>query len=124
MKTLLALLALGALASPAAAQTREVHGHAGVLGEWELSATVTETASRKAKEFSGPLTMTHVGICTQDGPEKKTGELRFQIASSRIKATLVMDGVECSYNGKLSDHYTGTMSCPDRRAVPLMLWVK
>ena len=108
------------------AQSLQVIGYAGVLGEWELTATVTEKVSRRTKEFSGPLTMKHVGVCTQDGPEEKTGEMRFQISasSSRMKATLLVDGVECTYSGRLSDSYTGMMNCPDRQAVPLKLWVK
>ena len=61
---------LGALATPAGAQSLQVLGYAGVLGEWELTATVTENASQP-KEFSGPLTMTHVGLCTVDDPEKR-----------------------------------------------------
>jgi hypothetical protein len=113
-----------ALAAPAAAQPLEVVGYAGVLGEWELVGTVTPQASG-AKAFAGPLKLTHVGVCTQDGPEVKDGQMRFQLsAGSRMKATLLIDGVECSYSGKLSDSYSGMMNCPDKRAVPLKLWVK
>ena len=70
--------------------------------------------------------MKHVGMCTQDGPEEKTGEMRFQISasSSQLNATLLVAGVECTYSGRLSDSYSGTMACPDREAVPLKLWVK
>lgn len=120
------LVALGALATTARAQSLQVSGHAGVLGEWELNATVTPTVSQRAKEFSGPLTMKHVGLCTQDGPEEKTGEMRIQISglSNRMKATLLVDGVECTYSGRFTNSYTGMMNCPDRRAVPLTLWVK
>ena len=117
---------LGALAAPASALSLEVFGYAGVLGEWELTATVTENASRRTKDFSGPVTMTHVGLCTQDGPEKKAGEMRLQLSGSRsqLNATILVAGVACSYSGKLSDFYTGMMTCPDRDAVPLKLWVK
>jgi hypothetical protein len=126
VRALFLLFVLGALATPARAQSLQVIGYAGVLGEWELTATVTEKASRRTKEFSGPLMMKHVGVCTQDGPEEKTGEMRFQISasSSRLNATLSIAGVECTYSGRLSDSYTGTMNCPDRQAVPLKLWVK
>jgi len=119
-------IVLGALATPAQAQSRQVIGYAGVLGEWELTATVTETASGHIKEYSGPLTMKHVGVCTQDGPEEKTGELRFQLSSSssRLTATLLVAGVACTYSGKLSDSYAGMMTCPDRSTVPLRLWVR
>jgi len=127
MKALFPPLILSVLASPAgAAQPLQVVGYSGHLGEWELTATVTETAGGPAGEYAGPLTMKHVGICTQDGPEEKTGALRLRIsaASSRLNATLSVAGVECSYAGQLSDSYTGTMNCPGRPGVPLKLWVK
>jgi hypothetical protein len=125
-RALVALIALGALGVPAQAGSLQVIGYAGVLGEWELTATVSENASWLTKEFFGPLTMKHTGVCTQDGPEEKTGEMRFQISalSSQLNATLSVDGVACSYSGKLSDSYSGMMSCPDRPTVPLRLWVK
>jgi hypothetical protein len=104
----------------------QVVGYAGVLGEWELTATVTENARLLSNEFSGPLAMKHVGICTQDGPEEKTGEIRFQISalSSRLDATLLVEGMECTYSARSSDPYSGMMACPDREAVPLKLWLK
>ena len=120
-------IVLGVLAGPASAQSLQVVGYSGYLGEWELTATVTETASgRTIKEYSGPLTMKHVGLCAQDGPEEKTGEIHFQISalSSQLNARLLVAGAECTYSGRLSDSYTGTMNCPDREAVPLKLWVK
>ena len=126
MRALVLLIVLGALATPAQAQSLQVLGYAGILGEWELTANVTGRVASGLKQFSGPLTMKHVGVCTQDGPEEKTGELRFQISgsSTRLKATLLVDGVECTYSGRLSHSYTGIMSCPDRSAVPLTLWLK
>jgi len=119
-------IVLGILATPAGAQSLQVIGYSGYLGEWELTATVTEQMSGQTKDYFGPLIMKHVGLCTQDGPEEKTGEMRFQISasSSRLNATLSVAGVECSYSGRLSDFYTGTMDCPDRQAVPLKLWLK
>lgn len=126
MRTFCLAAMLGAVAAQASAQSLEVFGYAGVLGEWELTATVTENASRRSKDFSGPLTMMHVGLCTQDGPERKTGQIRLQLSSSpsRLNAIILVAGVVCSYSGRLSDSYTGVMTCPDREAVPLKLWVK
>ena len=117
---------LGVLATPASAQSLQIVGYSGYLGEWELTATVMETTSGNIKEYSGPLTMKHVGVCTQDGPEEKTGEMRVRImaSSSRLNATLSVAGAECTYIGRLSGAYTGTMDCPDRPAVPLKLWVR
>ena len=124
MRTIFQLAVLGALATPAGAESLEVLGYAGVLGEWELTASVTGNDNTRA--YSGPLTMTHVGICTVDGPEEKKGEIRFRLSesSSRIQATLLVDGTECSYSARLTDFFTGTMNCPNRPAVPLKLWVK
>jgi hypothetical protein len=117
---------LGALAVPANAQSLQLIGYSGYLGEWELTATVTEKMSGPAKEYTGPLTMTHVGLCTQDGPEQKTGAIRLQMSAplSRLDATVSIAGVECTYSGQMSDAYSGTLNCPDREAVPLKLWVK
>ncbi len=124
MKIFFLPIVLGILPTLASAQPLQVTGYSGYLGEWELTATVTETASGPRKEYSGPLTMRHVGLCTQDGPEEKTGEMRLQISSSQLNATFSVAGVECTYSGRLSDSYTGTMACPDRQAVPLKLWVR
>ena len=127
MKALIAPMILSVLATSAgAAQPLQVIGYSGHLGEWELSATVTEMVGGAVPEYAGPLTMKHVGICTQDGPEEKTGALRLHIsaAPSQLTATLTVAGVECTYSGRLSDTYTGTMNCPGRQGVPLRLWVK
>jgi hypothetical protein len=126
VKTLLPLVLLGALASPARAESLEVLGYAGVLGEWELSATVAEDVSRPTKEFSGPLTLRHIGICSQDGPEEKTGEIRFRLsaAASPSNATIVIAGETCSYKGSFSESRPGTMACADKGPVPLTIWLK
>jgi hypothetical protein len=126
VRALLLLFLLSVVAAPAAAQSRQVFGYAGVLGEWEISATVMERTSWWSKEFFGPLTMKHLGMCTVDGPEEKTGELRILLTnwSSRLTATLLIAGMECTYSGGLSDSYTGTMACPGKPPVPLTLWVR
>jgi len=124
VRTIFQLMVLGALATPTGAQSLEIFGYAGLLGEWELAASVT--GNDNTKDYSGPLTMRHVGICTQDGPEEKTGKISLQVSqpSSRMSATLVLDGVTCTYAGRLSDSYTGVLNCPDRIPVPLHIWLK
>ncbi len=125
MKVFLLAIVLGAYASPAGAQSLQLLGYSGFLGEWELTATVTEDAGGRG-EYSGPVTWKHVGICTQEGPEERSGEihLRTSPSRSRLKASLLVAGVECSYSGQLTDSYSGTLSCPDREPVPLKLWLK
>jgi hypothetical protein len=104
----------------------EFLGQAGVLGEWELTGNLTEGGSGP-KEFSGPLKMKHVGICTQDGPEERAGEIRLQLAGrseSRVTAKLVLDGVACTFSARKTHAYEGTMSCAGRAPVPLLVWLK
>jgi hypothetical protein len=122
----MSLVALLGFIAPAHAQSREVTGQAGVLGEWELTATVTERNVGGAKEFVGPLSLKHVGICTVDGPEEKRGELRLRMSemSTRVTATLLIEGSECTYKGDLKSLDDGIMNCPDRRGVPLVLSIK
>ena len=62
----------------------------------------------------------------QDGPEQRTGEIRLQVLDvpPQLQATLLVAGVTCTYSGKLSDFYSGTMNCPGRAGVPLKLWLK
>lgn len=110
---------------PAVAETLEVLGQAGVLGEWELTANLSSTDGGARKQFSGPIVMKHVGICSVDGPEIKQGEIKLQlIGSSRVKATLVVAGVICTYAGRKSDSFSGVMHCPDQRDVPLQMWLR
>ena len=119
-------LAVSLLAAPADADSLQIFGYSGFLGEWELTATVRGDASSTPKKYSGPISMKHVGLCTQDGPEEKSGEINLEMlpSSSRLQATLWVDGVQCGYQGVLSDFYSGIMKCSGREGVPLKLWIK
>jgi len=124
VRALLVLVSLGALAGPASAQSVEVFGYAGVLGEWELNAEVAQTLPGDSVTFGGPLTMRHVGICTQAGPEEKSGEIWLQVSLSRLDGTLTFTNEKCSFTGTLAESYTGVLRCRNRRVVPLRLWLK
>lgn len=116
---------LGVVVASAPACALEVTGTSGFLGEWEVTATVTQTASGRVRDYRGPLVLKHIGLCTQDGPVEKKGEMRVQIsASSQLNATLSMPGAECTASGPLSDSYNGTMTCSDRQVIPLRLRLK
>ena len=121
-------LILSAVATPVRAQSLRVTGATGYLSEWEVSGNVTESASGRVKEFSGPLVMRHTGLCSQNGPEEKLAQMTFQIAGSsspsQFRATMTMDGDKCTFSGKLSDTYSGVMDCANARGVPLTLTIK
>jgi len=116
---------LSAIAAPARAQSLQINGATGYLSEWEVSGNVTQSVSGRVREFSGPLTMKHVGLCSQAGPEEKVAEIRLQILKSgpqsQFRATMTMDGAKCTFSGRLSDTYSGFMDCADTKGVPLTL---
>jgi hypothetical protein len=120
------LLAGGTM--PAAARSMHVTGTAGYLSEWELSAEVTAAESSGREQFSGPLTLKHVGLCSANGPEEKSGKIEFYISksmwSSQIHGTLLINGKRCSYSGKLSGSSGGFMECSDGNGIPLTLLIK
>jgi hypothetical protein len=106
-------------------QSLQVTGYTGRLGEWELTATLARAGDEHG-ELTGPMTMRHVGICTVEGPEEKTGAMRVRLSSwsSKVVAHLTIDGVECLYRGPLSDSGERELTCPDRRPSPITLWAK
>jgi hypothetical protein len=128
LKALLLVLMLSAAAAPVHAQSLRVTGKTGYLSEWEVSGNVAESISGRVREFSGPLTMKHVGVCSQAGPEEKVAEIKLQIAKSSLwphfNATLTMDASKCTFSGKFSDTYSGLMDCADAKGVPITLWIK
>ena len=111
---------------PARAEPLQIHGTTGYAAEYELSGSVSEQDLNGKKEFSGPLTVKHVGLCTHDGPKETVGEIRFELAksSSRITATLDFDGSKCTYEGLFSESYHGFMDCGRGGSVPIRLWTK
>jgi hypothetical protein len=121
---LVAFWALGLTSS--SAQTRTVIGQSGILGEWELTATVTKETEAGGQRWSGPLSLKHIGFCSADGPEEKTGELRLDISDppTEAMATLLIDGMTCTFTGHLTDEYNGVVTCPDRPGVPMMLSIE
>ena len=119
------LLILSSIAV-ARAEPLQIHGTTGYVSEYELSGSVSEQELNGKKEFSGPLTVRHVGLCTHDGPKETVGEIRIELSKSspRITATLDFDGSKCTYDGTLSESYHGFMDCGRGASLPLSLWTK
>jgi hypothetical protein len=126
MKLLVLVVAVGALATPADAQSLQIRGVTGYLSEYDLSASVSGEASRGIEELSGTLNIKHVGLCTHNGPDETLGyiKLEFVSTSAPIIATLNFNGRECSYRGYLSESSTGVLTCAGGLSLPLRLWVK
>jgi hypothetical protein len=117
--------------SAASAQTLSAWGVAGYLSEWQLKAELSRTPTNG--EFSGPMSIKHVGLCTHDGPDETTTQLDLRIsdakpwfvtAKSEIKATFVMAGSECTLTGSFSGTYRGSMDCASAKGIPIEISVK
>ncbi|NVO12603.1 MAG: hypothetical protein HXX10_01065 [Rhodoplanes sp.] len=121
----LCLILLLALPQAAGAADLKVTGRAGYLSEWEVSATAR--AAPDGREFAGPLVMRHTGLCTVDGPVEKAGDIRFRRTGwplAGLTATIVIEGVSCSFSARGSASYDGFMKCPGTPSVPLSLSVE
>jgi len=127
MRTLFFLIAVAFLAAPVGAQSvLQLHGQAGYLGEYELSGIVSEQSSNGRTEFSGPLVVKHVGLCTHTGPQETTSQIKLQVAGSsqRVMATVAFEDLACTYQGVLSESYHGFMNCDNQMSIPFRLWIK
>ena len=128
LKVFLILIAFGSAGGPAHAQSRQIVGTAGFLSEWEVKGEVVEKIAADRREFSGPVILTHVGLCSVNGPEEKRGEIKLQIqragSLSRISATISLENGKCTYSGHFSDNTSGVMDCSDAKGVPLAFSLK
>jgi len=125
LRTLAVTAVAAGLSTAADAQSLQVNGKFGFLGEYEISATVAPETENTSGQFSGPMLVKHVGVCTHDGPDEKGGRLRLQMLSyARVRATLLLDGHECTFSGRFSHREFGLLACPNEATVPLRLWLK
>jgi hypothetical protein len=124
--TLLLMIACCMIVSPARSAPLRMAGVAGYLNEWELRGDVAEQISVGARRFSGSLIWKHVGLCSRNGPEEKSGQIDIRLLGSgvlsRIHVTLSQENVSCTYNGSWSERSSGLMDCTDAKGVPLTLF--
>src|SRR5215475_13365035 len=116
-----------ASAGPALAQSAVVAGKLGYASEWDVTAKVTPQDAAGSREFVGPLTVRHSGVCAPGRPVEMTGEIRYRFSgwlNRRLDATLIFDGTACGFEGKLAQTYKGVLTCPQWRGVPLSLSLK
>ncbi len=98
------LLVVGAVPVPAQAASRQILGYAGLLGELELTATVNEETHWWRKKFSGLLSMKNTSVSARRMDRRRGTErfcLQISAISSQLDATLLVEGIECSYSAKL-----------------------
>ena len=125
LKTFVLASVIAMLNLSAQAQSLQIKGKFGYLGEYELFAVVAPEAPDGNKEFSGPMSVKHVGLCQHSGPNESEGIIRlhFIAATSEVAATLSFDGHECTFRGEMLKTNVGKLVCSGD-ALPINLWSK
>jgi hypothetical protein len=125
MKAALISIVVAITGGSAFAQARPVLGTAGYLSEWEIVGNVTLGKSSDGSVLAGPVIWKHVGLCSANGPEQRSGQVTLHILRSwlgtRIKGSLTMGDDLCTYDGDFAKGTRGVMNCTHAKSIPLTL---
>ncbi len=119
MRALVAAILVCASAPAALAQSYSASGQAGYLQEWEIKASLARTVSVTAEDFSGPVTLRHVGLCSVNGVEQKSGTIRLSVSRSGVEGTLAMEDDSCRITAAASPSHSGLLNCRHGEGVPI-----
>ncbi len=105
----------------AGAEPYAASGQVGYLQEWELKANLARTVSGGRIEYSGPVTLRHVGLCSVNGVEEKSGKLRLTMSRlpGAAEGTLAMEGDSCRITATQAPPYSGLLTCRNGQGVPI-----
>ena len=106
-------------ATPALAQSYSASGQIGYLQEWEIKGDLAKTTTRTGADYSGPVTLRHVGLCSANGIEEKPGVVQLKVSPSRLEGTLAMDDDNCKIVASAASSYSGLLSCRNGQGVPI-----
>ena len=107
--------------SNAHAQSYSASGQIGYLQEWEIKGSLAKTTTRTGADYSGPVTLRHVGLCSANGIEQKSGVVQLRVSRSRLEGTLAMDDDSCRIDASASRPYAGLLNCRNGQGVPINL---
>jgi hypothetical protein len=117
------LMALAACAvSPVAiAQFYSASGQIGYLQEWKMNGNLAKTTTRIGTIYDGPVTLRHVGLCSANGIEEKSGvvQLRISPTNTSFAGTLALKDDHCQISSSAGQPYTGLLNCQDGRGIPI-----
>jgi hypothetical protein len=108
-------------AATAFAQSYSIDGQVGYLQEWEMKASLTKTVTSTGVDYDGPVTLRHVGLCSANGVEEKSGVLQLKVSrrTSAIEGTLAIKDDSCRIVASASKSYSGVLNCHDGQGVPI-----
>lgn len=112
---------IGAGAGSAMAQSYSVNGQVGYLQEWEMKANLAKTITSSGVSYDGPVTLRHVGLCSVNGLEEKSGVVRLTVSrrTSAVEGTLAMKDDTCRIVASASKSHSGLLNCRDGQGVPI-----
>jgi hypothetical protein len=114
-------IAACAASSAASAQSYSASGQIGYLQEWEMKGSLAKTMTRTATNYDGPVTLRHVGLCSANGIEEKSGvvQLRISPANTSFVGTLALKDDNCQITSSTGQPYTGLLNCRDGQGIPI-----
>jgi hypothetical protein len=119
MRALVSVILICTSAPAALAQTYSASAQIGYLQEWEMKGRLIKTVTGKSEDYSGAVTLRHVGLCSANGVEEKSGVVRLSASSSRLEGTLAMDDDNCRIVASASPPYSGLLNCRNGGGVPI-----
>jgi len=105
----------------AQAQSYSANGQIGYLQEWEIKGSLAKTTTRAGADYSGPVTLRHVGLCSANGIEQKSGVVQLRVSRSRLEGTLAMEDDSCRIDASVSQPFAGLLNCRNGQGVPINL---
>jgi len=115
-----AIFVLFAAAPPARAQSYSASGQIGYLHEWEITGNLAKTVTRLGAEYSGTVTLRHVGLCSFNGVEQKQARMQLKVSSGRLEGMLIKDEDQCRIVASGSSG-SGLLICGSAQGVPINL---
>jgi hypothetical protein len=121
VSTLFVAISICIVAAAAAAEPYAASGQVGYLQEWELKASLAKTVSGSKIEYSGPVTLRHIGLCSVNGVEEKSGKIRLTMSRTPAAAegTLALEGDSCRIVANQAPSYSGLLTCRNGQGVPI-----
>jgi hypothetical protein len=122
MRTIVAVILMFTAAPAALAQSYSFSGQIGYLHEWEMTGNLAKTVTRLGADYSGAMTLRHVGLCSVNGVEQKQAHMQLKVSSARLEGTLVMDDDRCRIVASGSSG-SGLLTCRHGQGVPINLLI-
>jgi hypothetical protein len=82
-------------------------------------AALAEITTRAGADYSGPVTLRHVGLCSANGTGEKPDVMHLNVSPLYLEGTLTIDDDCCHIVASATASYTGPLSCRNGQSVPI-----